>query len=74
MIWTILLVVGLAILLMIGLFMFGLVGLGAVVILGLVALVAALLGFIEGGADEILDALGLEIATEALHMLAVVGL
>jgi len=74
MIWTIAFVAGLAILLMIGLFMFGLVGLGAMVILGLVALVAAVLGFLEGGADELLDELGIELATETVHMLTIVGL
>ncbi len=74
MIWTIAFVAGLAILLMLGLFMFGLVGLGAMVVLGLVALVAAVLGFLEGGADELLDELGVELAVETLHVLSVVGL
>ncbi len=74
MIWTIAFVAGLAILLMMGLFMFGLVGLGAMVILGLAALVAMVLGFLEGGADEILDELGVELAVETAHLLTIVGL
>ncbi len=74
---TIALVVGLVILTAVILALFGLVGLGAMVILGMIGAIAFGYGVIEGlfgGIDEFADEIGLEIATETLHMLAIVGL
>lgn len=77
MIETIALVVGLVLLTAVILALFGLVGLGAMVILGITGAILFGYGVIEGlfgGIEEFADEIGLEIAAETLHMLAIVGL